>query len=329
MMRPYRLRQDLTRERLGEFALPLGILPVDLPAPRQGYTVTYTPGENDLPDSYAFHIVVSHERLRDVIGRAFGLLPMNVFGIVEIGSRDAYRTTDTYIGDTPLEQSSFIEVWKVFEAFLIEDCSIGAGANSEEPFVEVFVDQWKGVSIHVELTRRDEVEAMLAELGLEEVPHTWDDADAEGLKGGSSELRSVLDLSDDFSPDVDELLLQLRHAWQLSLDIDPESNEDEAGRELGMTLWHVVVIVESREDEDAGAYVSIWMTAASAKEVSELVDGVFADQPQWGVIDLYSIDRVAFDDRPDALAALPMLPKDLKVHLVEFERWTSTPIAER
>ena len=32
----------------------------------QGYTIAYTPGEEDEPDTYAFHVVVSHERVRSV-----------------------------------------------------------------------------------------------------------------------------------------------------------------------------------------------------------------------------------------------------------------------
>ena len=92
-VRDFRLRSDLKRAVIDGFALPLGIDPgSDLSRfkpPVQGYTVTYTPAQDDEPDTYAFHIVVSHERLAPVLHKAFELLPDEVFGIIEIGSRDA------------------------------------------------------------------------------------------------------------------------------------------------------------------------------------------------------------------------------------------------
>lgn len=327
-MRDYRLRTDIQRESIDGFSLPMGIRPIDLKPPMQGYTLTYTQGEDEVPDSYAFHIVISHDRLKPVILKAFDLLPETVSGIIEIGSRDAYRATDVYLGEETLPRKDFQEVWEAFELFLLEDCSIGAGANSEEPFIEVFLDQWKGLSIHVQLERREEVERLLQSVGLEEVPQTWSHEEGEP-EAGASEIRPVLELEDEFSPDVDELLLQLRHAWQLSLDIDPERNEDEGGRDLGLTLWHAVIIAESTQDPNTGAYISIWVTASSANEVVELIEVAMEEQSDWDVTDLYSMDRIAFDDRPEALSNLPPRPTEKKVHLVEVEPWkSSAPIAD-
>lgn len=327
-MRDYRLRTDIQRESIGDFALPLGIKPNGLEQPVQGYTLTYTPGEEDVPDSYAFHIVVSHERLKPILDKAFELLPNDVSGIIEIGSRDAYRATDVYLGREPIPKADFRLLWEIFEPFLLEDCSIGAGANSEEPFIELFLDQWKGLSIHVPLEQRDAVEAMLHSFGLEEVPQTWQGEENE-LSEGASEIRPVLQLDDEFSPDVDELLLQMRHAWDLSLDIDPERNEDEGGRDLGLTLWHAVVIAEAADKPENGAYISIWVTASSANEVEELIEEAMRPRTDWIVTDWYSMDRIAFDDRPDSLSKLPPRPTEKKVHLVEVEPWkTSAPTAE-
>ncbi len=327
-MKPYRLRTDLTREILDDFAMPLGIKHVDLSPPQQGYTVMYSPADENSPDSYSFHVVVSHERLRDVVRATFNLLSDNVFGIIEIGSRDAYRSTDTYIGDDPLGRQAFLEVWDVYEDFLLEDGGIGAGANSDDPFVEVFIDQWKGLAIHVPLSQRENVEQMLAGFGLEEVAQTWGEEESNPNNPGSSELRSVLDLTDDFAPDVDEILLQLRHAWNLVLDIEPDTNKDEKDRELGRTLWHVVLIAQSQQDEQAGAYVSIWLTAESANEVGQLVNQAMDDQTEWEMVDVFSLDRIAFDDRPDEMDKLQPRPTESKVHMVEVEPWSSAPTAE-
>ena len=97
-MREHKIRNDLDRAVVDGYALPLGIQPLALPAPAQGYTLTYTPGEEGDPDTYAFHVVVSHDRLRPLIRDAFSLLPDEVVPIVEVGSRDAYRSLDVYLG---------------------------------------------------------------------------------------------------------------------------------------------------------------------------------------------------------------------------------------
>src|SRR6267142_921135 len=234
-MREYRLRTDLERTVISGFALPLGIevTPGEFQVPVQGYTVAYTAAENDEPDTYAFHVVVSHERLADILHRAFDLLPDQVFPIIEIGSRDAYRATDVYIAQEPIEMERFHEVWDFYEPFLLEESSIAAGANSEDPFIEVFVDQWKGLSIHVPLEMRDEAEALLQKFGLEEVPQTWPAPEhgdeVAALMAEPTQPRQVLDLVDEFSPDVDELLMELRGDWKLELNIDPESNVDDSG----------------------------------------------------------------------------------------------------
>src|SRR5262245_26320080 len=140
-MRDFRLRTDLQRVVIDGFALPLGFSPEpgDLRAPTQGYTLTYNVAEEDEPDTYSFHVVVSHERLKELLNKAFALLPDEVYGIIEIGSRDAYRSTDVYLGeDPPLPRDEFLRLWKQYEPFLLEDGAIAGGANTEEPFMEVF-----------------------------------------------------------------------------------------------------------------------------------------------------------------------------------------------
>ena len=184
-MRSYRLRKDTTRARIGNFALPMGIVPKPgrhLEPPVQGYTVAYAPADEEQSDTYSFHVVVSHERLKPLLDDAFNLLPDKVYGIVEIGSRDAYRSTDVFIGesDDPMPLDEFRRIWAHYEHFLLEDGTIAAGANSEDPhFVEIFLDQWKGLSVHVPLHMRDELEEILHRHGLEEVAQTWPDEDEE------------------------------------------------------------------------------------------------------------------------------------------------------
>jgi hypothetical protein len=329
------------------FALPLGIDPgagtdpARFGAPVQGFTITYTPGQDDEPDTYAYHVVVSHERLASLLRKAFELLPDEVYAIVEIGSRDAYRSTDVYIGQELISTEHFLKIWQAFEPILHEDSAIAAGANSEEPFIEVFVDQWKGVSLHVPLHMQDAVERVLADFGLEEVAQTWPGVE-EDVAGEASLVRPVLEIVDEYSPDIDELLLALRHEWRMELNIDPESNIDEGGRRLGSTLWHAVVIVEEAtsngefvskderpsETTDAtprGAYASVWATAASMSEMERMIEDALDGHPKWAFGEIYTIDRVAFDERPDELGNLSPGRRDTQVHLVTFEPWDAPP----
>ena len=324
-MRNYRIRHDLERDSLDGFDLPLGVVSADRRAPVQGYTLSYVPGEEDEPDSYAFHVVVTHPRVAPILHKAFELLPPEVVGIVEIGSRDAYRTVDVYLGASPVSRRRFLATWRRFEPLLLEECLVAAGANSEEPFIEIFLDQWKGIGIHVPLGMRDDVEAMLTSFGLEEVIETWPIADDESSET-EPEIRPVLELVDEFSPDLDELILELRHDWALELNVDPERNADESGRNLGYTLWHAVVIVENANgNPDDGAYASIWATANSLAEMETLIDVALEDNQQWEFGEVYTIDRVAFDERPNELVDLPPRRDLSEVHLVNFEAWKSPP----
>jgi len=327
-MREYRLREDLTRAVVNGYALPLGLEPGRLGAPTEGYTIAYTPGEDDEPDSYSFHVIVSHERLPALIRRAFDLLPEEVSCIAEVESSDAYRTVDVFLSAEPITRSAFLESWHWFEPFLLEDCFVGAGANSEEPFVEVFLDQWKRLSIHVPLTAREEVESWLDGFGLEEVPELWP-ADADDETFSTVSLRPVLELADEFSPDLDEMIHELRHAWKLELNVDPDRNSDESGRELGLTLWHAVAIVHHVDDDpDHGAYASIWVTAGSITEVQEMSAASLEHHDEWRFAELYTLDRVAYDDRPEELADLPPRRLEANVHRIDFEPWVTPPAEE-
>ncbi len=323
LMRDMRLRSDLKRAVLDGYAFPLGLAPgPEMTPPKAGFTVEYTSGEGEEPDTYVYHIVISHEKLRPLLRRAFTLLPSEVTAILEIGSRDAYRSVDVFLGAAPISQSSFLDSWSQYETFLVEDGTIAAGANSDEPFVEIFMDQWKRVAIHVPLTMTKEADAIIKEFGLKESTKTWPDLPDDGINM-PLQVRPVLLLEDEFSPDVDEVLLQLRHIWSLELNVDPMDNRDDAGRALGLTLWHAVIIVSGADEDDpeAGAYVSVWATAGSLAQMEELIDEALDDYPQWRFETIYTIDRVAYDERPDELADLPPRRNEPQVHLVKIDEW--------
>ena len=324
-MRDFRLSGTLERRALGSYQLPLGVAETSLKEPVQGYTTRFQEGTEEEPDTYVFHAVVSHERLRPLVDAAFNLLPKEVTPVVEIGSRDAYRTIDTYLGEEPMPLVEFLRTWYEYEEVLLEDVSIGVGANAEDPWVDIFVDSWKGLLISVPVEMRETVESMLAEHGLQEVSATWDEEmpDTHGDEGLVT--RDVLEMVDDHSPDMDELLLVMREKWLLELNVDRETNVDEAGRHLGMTLWHAIVLAQSAEGEpDRGAYITVWMTAGSLAQAEELLEDALLDHPEWVFESIYTMDRVAYDDRPASLANIPPTRRRAAVHELDIEPWGTT-----
>jgi hypothetical protein len=275
--------------------------------------------EGGEPETYLFHIVVSHERVKEILDAAFALLPGEVTPVLEIGSRDAYRSVDVYVGEEPIPLDEFLRTWYEFEPVILEDVCVGAGANSEEPWIEVFVDSWKGIAIHVPIDWRAKIEAMLHGLGLHEVAETW----PEGLSDNPdvSQPREVLLLDDDLAMDLDELLLELCARWGLTLNIDPDSNVDESGRELGHTLWQSIVVAEPSEPDGTAADIMFWATASSIADLDDMIQEWFDAHPEWSLRSLLSMDRVAFDERPDALSNLPYRRLKNELHRVEIERW--------
>ncbi len=319
-MKPFRLRTDLERASLGSFAFALGLVPRDLPRPVEGYVLDYVTAEEDEPDTYHFHVTASHERVGPLLLDLFGLLGGEVHPILEIGSRDAYRAVDVWMSQDPVTRTAFLRTWTAYAPFLLEDGAVSAGANTEEPAVEVFLDHWKGISVHVPLMLRERVEMILDRHGMEELAEPWLD-DPEGTETGM-ETRSVLDLSEPDLPDVEDLLLELRDHWRLELNVDPEANVDDAGRELGTTLWYAMILVESTVERDEGAYGTIWLTASSLAEAESLVIEAVEEHAEWRFDRFYSLDRVAFDERPDELADVPPRPTSAEVLHVSFEPWS-------
>ncbi len=328
-MRDFRLAEGLERKSLGDYQLPLGVAETSLPEPVQGYTVRFPEGTEEEPDTYVFHVVASHDRIRAVVDAAFNLLPREVTPVVEIGSRDAYRTVDIYLGDEPMPLVEFLRTWYEFEEILLEDVTIGVGANAEDPWVDVFVDSWKGVLVSVPVEMREEVERMLGEQGLLEQEETWPEPPADGREDDEALVtRDVLEIVDDHSPDLDELLLELRSRWLLELNVDRETNVDDAGRHLGMTLWHAIVLAVSNETtSERGAYISVWMTAGSLAQAEEILEDALLDHPEWVFESIYTMDRVAFDDRPQSLSHLPPVRRRAALHEITIEPWGEEPPA--
>lgn len=317
-MIPFSLRPDLDRAVIDGFALALGIAPGQITPPTVGYTISYTAGHDDEPDTYSFYVAVSHERVSPILESVFAMLPDKVCAIVEISSRDAYRQTDVFLSNDEISKSDFLRTWRQWQPILLEDGSIAAGANSESPFIEIFVDQWKGLSIIVPLDMRDDVEHLLVSAGLEEVEETWS-IGSENPDLEKVQIRPVLADLDGMAADIDDVLMELRHDWRMELNIDPDTNVDDAGRRLGMTLWHAVLGVHRAGDADEVADMSIWSTAGSLIELETLIGTMLEQSGEWLLAEVYSTDRIAFDERPDELSDLAPRRNEPAIHLISIE----------
>lgn len=302
------------------YALPLGVDRMDAPPPTQGWVVEFLQGEDEAPDTYAFQIAVSHDRLRPLLQDLFGLLPGEVSPVVEIGSVDAYRSIDTYMAVEPLFIDDFMSTWREFEPILMEEVSIGVGATAEEPFLEVFLDSWKSISLQCQVDMRDGIDEILERHGLQQVPRTWDDTAFDAVDP-PYRMREILVIEDEHSPDLDELLLQLREDWGMQLDIDPHSNIDDGGRELGFTLWHAIAMADPVDEKPGGAYIAVWTTARSLEEAEDLIEAAVEGSGEWMLDRIYSIERVAFDERPEELGDLAPRRSRAEVHSIVVDQW--------
>lgn len=293
----YLIDPTLKRLVIDGFAFPLGWKPSDGQRPFEGYTISRLDFDGQLPDTHQFQIAVSHERLRPLLNRLFALLPEDVYPIVEIISTDAYRPVDTLMSPEPTSRADFLSTWAEVEPLLLDDCALAAGAMSEEPYLEVFVEANKFVIVNIAREQSSVLEAELESAGLHEVPSHWiNDGDC------TDEFTSVL-LEKDGLMTLDDVIVYLQRLWRLELNVDPEGNPDEAGRDLGVTLWRIVVLAVRRDQQPPAdrARIEVWLSAGSLGQVEELVADVFDEIKDWDIDTMVSQDRVAFDDRPREL----------------------------
>lgn len=246
---------SLKRKEVDGFKFPLGVYPIEPMLPVQGYTLHFEPADSDQgpeeweawPDRYVFDVVISAERVESLCRLLMSMLPSRVFPIVDFLGHDAYREVDPYMAYELVPIDLFTDGVRRFHDFFFEDGMCGFGAMCEEPFVYMFVDEHKIVTVRADPAMKDRIEKALKAFGLEEV------ADAAGADASSHEHRSVLITPPERNDllGAEEIVERLRERWNLVLNIDPETNVDEDGKPLGITPWRIVVRVDSPKP-DAG-----------------------------------------------------------------------------
>jgi len=247
-----RVDQSIKRFEMSPFAFPLGVYPVDAIEPKSGYTTAFEPADDgtdpvssgeaggeweEWPDRYVFDILVPAARVEPLCRSLFALMPGRVYPILDFLGQDEWREVDPYVSYDLLGMDRFMDTLRRFKGFFYDDGLVGFGVMSEEPFLYVFVDEHKVVTVRVEAEQKERVEKVLAAFDLELL---------DELKSADSvthEHRTVLETADD-RPDLltaDEIVELLRDEWRLVINIDPEKNVDEEGNDLGVTGWRCIV----------------------------------------------------------------------------------------
>ncbi len=165
-----------------------------------------------------------------------------MYPILDILGNDAYREVDAYIAYDPVGVERFFDVLHDHGDWLYEDGLVGFGAMSDAPFIYVYVDEHKIVTVRVESELKEQVEKTLAAFDLRP------NADATGVDGASHEHRGVLMCPPD-QPDMmtaEEIVEDLQDAWRLELNVDRTTNVDDEGKELGVTGWRCLVRLPPR-----------------------------------------------------------------------------------
>lgn len=189
------------------------------------------------PDRYVFDILVPATRIESLCRALFAILPGRVYPILDFLGQDEWREVDPYVSYELIGLDRFLEALRRFRGFFFEDGLVGFGAMSEEPFMYVFIDEHKVVTVRVQSDMKERVEGVLAAFDLEEVDEL---TSADSV---THEHRAVLDTPDDRRDllNAEEIVEALRDDWRMVLNIDPESNVDEEGNDLGTTGWRCIL----------------------------------------------------------------------------------------
>lgn len=258
-----RVDRSIERKEINGFAFPLGVYPVEAMTPREGYACWFEPADDDAasvtgdddeenaeweewPDRYVFDIAITASRLEALTRALLAALPGRVYPIVDFLGHDAYREVDPYVSYDLIGQERIIDALRRYRGFFFEDGLVGFGAMSEEPFMYVFVDEHKIITVRVETSLKERIESILGAFDLEEVP------EIAGADSVTHEHRGVLEAPDD-RPDLrnaEEIIEELIDEWGLVLNIDASTNVDAEGRDLGITPWRCVVRFDPATPDD-------------------------------------------------------------------------------
>lgn len=303
----------LERVQVGAMLFPLGVYPVEPVDPTQGYSVEFEAADgaedgSDLeewPDRYVYDIVISIDRLPALLLQLLAMMPSRVYPILDFIGHDEFREIDPYISYEQLGIDQIIDGTRQFQGFFYEDGMCGFGAMSEEPFFYLFVDEHKILTLRAEPDLKPRIDKLLEAFDLE---HTEEPV---GVDTVAHEHRSVLVMPPEH-PNVlsaEEIVGHLRQEWRLTLNVDPEQNVDDEGRELGITAWRAVVRC-TMEENDPPRYreAFLWGTNLGQAETIILGDGLSGEgdpsPDDWLDVAILALDRLGEERLRESLEGL-------------------------
>ena len=296
------------------FRFPLGVYPIEPLEPMSGYVEEFEAADGgpelwsgddapvgddweEWPDRIMFDAVVSSERLPTLVRTLMSMLPTRVYPILDVLGNDAYREVDPYIAYDTVGVDRVLDGMRSYKGWLFEDGLVGFGAMSLEPFLYVFVDEHKIVTVRAELALKEKVEGVLGAFGLGSV------AEIKGADAAAHEHRGVLLLPDAEHPhrvSSEEIVDRLRRHWSLQLNIDRMSNVDEEGKALGVTAWQAMVRVHG--EEESMRYAEVWLAAGSYDEAESLaLDAAEGDGGAGVEGEVVQLDRVVRSQAEEVL----------------------------
>ena len=303
---------SIERTSVKGFKFPLGVYPVEPMTPLAGYSSDFEPADSEeemgdweaWPDQYVFDIVMPADRVEPFWHQVFAMMPGRVFPIIDYIGHDAHREIDPFMAYEPIGKEKMIDGIRQFRPFFFEDGMVGFGAVSEDPFFYIFVDEHKIVTIRVESQFKARVEKLLAAFDLEPCE------EPAGADSASHEHRAILVTSPERRDLItgDEILERMRDAWRLVLNVDPESNVDDEGNELGITPWRCLVRFATDQNPD-DQYAELFLTASSIRQAEELAQqniySSFEDQGEWLDVVVITTDRITPDQTKEVLKNNP------------------------
>jgi uncharacterized membrane protein YgcG len=257
----------------GDFQFPLGVYPIEDAKPKPGYAVLFESADGDnedgeweeWPDRYAFDCVISAHRLPAFLRSLFAIMPGRVYPLLDVLGNDAHREVDPYVTYELMGMDRFEDSIRRFRDYFLEDGFVGFGCMCEEPFMHLLVDEHKIVTFRAEAQFKDKVEKILAAFDLEPMEEPL------GADSTGHEHAAVLD-APDARPELltaEEIVEYLRDDWGLVLNVDPESNKNDDGEDIGMTPWRCIVRCQN-ESGDRRAYAEVILNASCLREAEEL-----------------------------------------------------------
>ena len=304
--------ESIERKSVKGFKFPLGVYPVEPMTPIAGYSSEFEPADTEeeadeweaWPDQYVFDIVMPADRIESFWQQVFAMMPGRVFPIIDYIGHDAYREIDPYMAYEPIGKEKVIDGIRKYRPFFFEDGMVGFGAVSEEPFFYIFLDEHKILTVRVEAKFKSQIENLLTAFDLQQID------EPAGADSAAHEHRAILLASAD-RPDLligDEILERMRDTWRLVLNVDPESNVDDEGEDLGITLWRCLVRYATDQTPDE-QYAQIFLTTDSIRKAEELAQqsiiADFKDDREWYDVIVICADRFTPDQLNEAIKDSP------------------------